>query len=142
MKNVQAIIKPKWEYIVARFDKTLEQAESGDVIYCDPPYFGRYTDYFNTWSEEDEAELASMLHKTKAKFILSTWHHNDFRANTSIEKHWSDFHIITKEHFYHAGGKEENRNPVVEALVMNFEPPKVVPEEKRLELTQVELFAA
>ena len=83
-----------------------------------------------------------MLHKTKAKFILSTWHHNDFRANTSIEKHWSDFHIITKEHFYHAGGKEENRNPVVEALVMNFEPPKVVPEEKRLELTQVELFAA
>jgi DNA adenine methylase len=27
---------------------------------------------------------------------------------------------LTKEHFYHVGGKEENRNPVVEALVVNF----------------------
>ena len=29
---------------------------------------------------------------------------------------------MTREHFYHVGGKEENRNPMLEALVMNFEP--------------------
>lgn len=30
--------------------------------------------------------------------------------------------MLTKEHFYHVGGKEENRKPMLEALVMNFAP--------------------
>ena len=142
VKNIQAVIKSGWQFSVNRFDKTLEKASQGDLIYCDPPYFGRYTDYFNQWAEEDEAELAWLLQKTKAKFILSTWHHNDFRENTSITKHWANFHVVTKNHFYHAGGKEENRNPVVEALVMNFEPPKVEGLAKAIEPSQQDLFAA
>ena len=28
--------------------------------------------------------------------------------------------VLTREHFYHVGGKEKNRNPVIEALVTNF----------------------
>ena len=28
--------------------------------------------------------------------------------------------ILTREHFYHVGGKEKNRNPVVEALIVNY----------------------
>lgn len=30
--------------------------------------------------------------------------------------------MLTKEHFYHIGAKEENRKPILEALVMNFTP--------------------
>jgi DNA adenine methylase len=30
--------------------------------------------------------------------------------------------VLTKEHFYHVGAKEENRKPMLEALVMNFTP--------------------
>ncbi len=30
--------------------------------------------------------------------------------------------MLTKEHFYHGGAKEENRKPMLEALVMNFAP--------------------
>lgn len=30
--------------------------------------------------------------------------------------------MLTKEHFYHIGAKEENRKPMLEALVMNFTP--------------------
>jgi DNA adenine methylase len=55
------------------------------------------------------------------KFILSTWHHNDYRENEYVNTLWSRFAILTREHFYHVGGKEENRNPVVEALVVNFQ---------------------
>jgi DNA adenine methylase len=33
---------------------------------------------------------------------------------------WSKFNIVTRDHFYHSGGKIENRRFVVEALVFNF----------------------
>ena len=33
---------------------------------------------------------------------------------------WSDFHLLTREHFYHVGAKEDNRNPMTEALLTNF----------------------
>ena len=38
-----------------------------------------------------------------------------------IAKYWNKFNIITKDHFYHSGGKIENRQSVVEALVFNFD---------------------
>jgi DNA adenine methylase len=58
----------------------------------------------------------------QGRFVLSTWHHNDFRRNEYIESLWSPFHILTRDHFYHVGGKEKNRNPMVEALIANFPP--------------------
>ena len=70
----------------------------------------------------DEKDLFELLSKTKAGFILSAWHHNDYRKNENIEKYWNKFNIITKDHFYFAGEKEENRNPVVEALIYNYQP--------------------
>ncbi|GAB4330964.1 MAG: hypothetical protein OHK0038_05480 [Flammeovirgaceae bacterium] len=30
-------------------------------------------------------------------------------------------HYLTTSHFYHLGGKEENRNAVTEALIMNYD---------------------
>ena len=88
---------------------------------CDPPYFGRHVDYYNGWSEKDEENLFHLLKETKAKFILSTWHHNDWRENEMVKKHWRQFNILTKDHFYHNGGNIENRREVVEALVCNFD---------------------
>ena len=37
-----------------------------------------------------------------------------------IEKFWSKFNVVTKDHFYHNGGSIENRRTVVEALAYNF----------------------
>jgi DNA adenine methylase len=120
---VAKVIKPepKWTFITQSFEKTINMATANDVIYCDPPYHGRYVDYFNGWSDNDEEMLFSLLKKTPAKFVLSTWHHNDFRKNEMIEKYWKEFNIYTRDHFYHAGGKVENRRSIVEALVCNFD---------------------
>jgi len=38
-----------------------------------------------------------------------------------IKKFWNKFNIVTKDHFYHSGGKIENRRTIVEALVCNFD---------------------
>ncbi|MBI3417476.1 MAG: Dam family site-specific DNA-(adenine-N6)-methyltransferase [Verrucomicrobia bacterium] len=118
----KAMRNSHWEFVCADFRDIINRATKNDLIYCDPPYLGRHVDYFDSWREVDERDLAALLAKTKALFIISTWHSNQYRKNTSLKKFWSDFTMLTREHFYHVGGKEENRNPMLEALVMNFEP--------------------
>lgn len=119
--NVKEVITNKWKFTSRNFAEIIPLAVEKDIIYCDPPYYGRYVDYYNGWTEQDEELLFKLLSQTKAKFILSTWHHNDWRANDMIKKFWMNFSIVTKDHFYHSGGNIENRKTIVEALVCNFE---------------------
>ncbi len=111
-----------WQYDCIPFESAIEKAGARDLIYCDPPYLGRHVDYYDSWSERDERLLHWLLSRTSARFILSTWHSNRYRRNPMLDTLWADFNIVTKEHFYHVGAKEGNRNPVLEALVMNFVP--------------------
>ena len=120
-QNVQKVINDSWEFYNSDFSSIIEKATKDDLIYCDPPYYGRYADYYNGWTEKDEERLFELLSKTEAKFIMSTWHHNAHRSNEMVDKFWNKFNIITKDHYYHSGAKIENRQSVVEALVCNFE---------------------
>lgn len=110
----------KFEFKCQDFETTIKEAQQEDIIYCDPPYIDRHVDYYNGWNGENELHLFNMLSKAKGKFILSTWHHNDFRKNEYIESLWGNFHILTREHFYHVGGSEANRNPMMEAIITNY----------------------
>jgi DNA adenine methylase len=112
----------RWSFVCADFRDVLKQVSASDFIYCDPPYMGRHVNYFDSWTEENERDLALLLTNTTARFIISTWHSNEFRKNIALGKFWGNFTTVTREHFYHVGGKEENRNPMLEALVMNFDP--------------------
>ena len=118
-----------WTFLHQDFRVTLSRATEADFIYCDPPYAGRHTDYFNAWDETQEKSLYEGLKTTQARFILSTWHSNEHRENPAIPTFWSEFNVITREHFYHVGAKESNRKPMLEALVTNFEP--AVPESRK-----------
>ena len=118
--DVACLIQPQWRFTVDSFENIIPQATSDDIIYCDPPYLGRYVDYYSGWTEEDEARLFELLSVTPARFILSTWHHNDSRENAMIGRLWSNFNVVTRDHFYHSGGRLENRRSIVEALVFNF----------------------
>jgi len=120
----------EYDFVCQSFAETIAEAGSQDWIYCDPPYIERHADYFNGWIEEHENELEKSLAATPAKVILSTWHSNDYRTNTFIESLWSDYHMLTREHFYHVGAKEVNRNPMLEALLTNFKTQIPVPMDK------------
>lgn len=111
-----------WTFEVRDFRETLAQAKSGDFVYADPPYAGRHVDYFNSWSDNDEAALGKALGSLPCDFLLSTWHSNEFRSNSAIENVWSraDFHMLKREHFYHVGSSEDLRHPMIEALISNF----------------------
>ncbi len=140
VKAVAHLIKPAWQFINRPFEEVIPMAQAGDVIYCDPPYHGRYVDYYNGWTEENEAKLCELLSATPARFILSTWHHNDWRANEMVPKYWARFNIVTRDHFYHGGAKEENRKPIVEALVFNFDAKPQKPTQKPARPVQPSLF--
>lgn len=123
LSAVSQVIQPEpdWTFYNKSFAEIIPLATENDIIYCDPPYYGRHVDYYNGWTENDEETLFNLLSQTKAKFILSTWHHNDWRENEMIARFWKKFNIVTKDHFYHNGGSIENRRSVVEALVCNFD---------------------
>lgn len=111
-----------WNFVVSDFSDTLALANENDLIYLDPPYQGRHTAYFDSWDENDDLALINILHNTNVKFIYSTWIKNDFRENENIIKYWEDgFNIHHIKHFYHVGGVEKNRNPVVEGLITNYD---------------------
>lgn len=109
-----------YEFRCQDYSLTIAEAQAFDILYCDPPYIDRHTDYFNGWDDKHERNLAQNLASTAARFILSTWHSNEYRANQFLDSIWSQYHILTREHFYHVGAKEDNRNPMLEALVTNF----------------------
>ena len=115
-----------WRFVCQDFHQTLSNLSENDFVYCDPPYLGRHVDYYDSWNENMENELFALLDRVPCKFILSTWHSNRYRKNPFINMLWSKFNILTKEHFYHVGAKEDNRNAMIEALVMNFEPKQLV----------------
>lgn len=68
----------------------------------------------------------------------SIWHSNQYRANLAPEKYASRYTVLTREHFYHVGASEKNRKPMLEAIVLNYNPltPVFMETEKQLALLE------
>ena len=122
VENISQIIENgDYTFKLQEFEETLREIKPDDLVYSDPPYIGRHVDYFDSWSEDEEIILKDGLNNSNAKFILSTWLSNKYRTNQYVFDVWKDCYVSTKEHFYHVGGKETNRNAVYEALLSNIE---------------------
>lgn len=122
VRSVRQLLQQRdWTFAVADFQETFAQASIGDVVYADPPYSGRHTDYFNTWSDENEGALVYLLKSLPCTFVLSTWQENEFRRNPAMDTHWNaeGLHRLSIEHFYHVGSSEDLRHGMTEALITN-----------------------
>lgn len=91
--------------------------EHNSLIYCDPPYYGLYTNYYNTWNESNEQELSETLNSLKQSYMVSTWYNNGVKENETIEKYWNDCEIELFDHKYIVGAKTNNRRNVTEAIL-------------------------
>ena len=129
-----------WVFQRADFRETLAFATPNDFVYADPPYAGRHVDYYNSWSDQDEQDLAVVLKNLPCQFVLSTWYQNKYRTNPNVVKEWSTskFTINMFEHFYHVGPTESLRNSMTEALISNFA--GLVEEKKKKTISQPSLF--
>lgn len=140
VKHLETILpENEWEFICCSFEETIAKATPNDFIYCDPPYIGRHVDYYDSWDEEHEVALRDALFASEAKFMLSTWDENKYRKNEYIDTIWQGCHKITKEHFYHVGAKESNRNSMMEALLTNYNPADI-PNKPLKENEELSLF--
>jgi len=119
IRNVQLIILERdWTFVCQDWKVTLEEAKENDFVYLDPPYIGRHTDYFNSWTMDEAIELSKKTQQLPCKYALSMWLENKYRTNTYINEFWNTHNMFTKSHFYHVGSTENLRNSVVEALVL------------------------
>ena len=89
------------------------------MIYCDPPYIGRHTDYYNGFTAGEADELAVALIGSPAGFALSMWLENKYRRNGYVDRWFADFPQRTLSHFYHVGPAETLRNAVIEVLILS-----------------------
>ncbi len=90
--------------------------------------------------DEDEIDLNRLLNASGSHFMVSTWHSNKYRTNAYINTLWQDCNSVTKTHFYHVGAKEENRNEMLEALILSYQPNEVIEETAKLEYMQLSMF--
>lgn len=121
VKFVEAKMRANnWLFLCQPFEDTIEMADKGSFVYCDPPYIGRHVDYFDSWDAEQEIRLYGCLAAKEARYMLSTWERNRHRENPYISGLWGNCQKTVREHFYFVGAKEANRNPVTEALLTNY----------------------
>lgn len=127
-------------FVCQPFNDTIHMADKNSIIYCDPPYIDRHADYYNGWQDTDEQLLFNLLSNTPSYFMLSTWHHNDYRKNDYIERLWNCFNVLTRAHFYHVGASEKNRSPMIEAIVTNLNVSIMDNTHQKQSETQLHLF--
>ena len=116
----ELIYKKEWKFINMSFIEAFKLMKEDDFTYLDPPYINRYDGYYDAWNENNANQLAELAQKGKAGYALSMWYQNKYRTNEYIGK-WNKGKMLTMEHFYHVGAKEENRNAMIEALIINPE---------------------
>ena len=132
VSHVEKLMKENnWVFLCQSFDKTIKEVPREAFIYCDPPYIGRHVDYYDSWDEKCELLLKKVLVESNKPFMLSTWDFNDYRKNEYINLVWNFCRKINIEHFYHVGARESNRNPMMEALLINHPRPEVKIFEKK-----------
>ncbi len=107
-----------WEFVCADWAEVLDEVRPNDFVYSDPPYAGRFTDYFNTWTENDASRLESRLKALPCPFLYSMWSENKYRKNERLHNAFAEYEIRTFSHFYHLGATEQLRNNMTEALVL------------------------
>lgn len=119
VEKVFQIMKDKdWKFLTLDWRDTLQLASDTDFVYLDPPYIGRNTDYFNSWSDNDADELSRSSSQLPCEYALSMWLENKYRRNNHIEQ-WRGTEIKTFSHYYHLGATENLRNQMTEALVLS-----------------------
>ena len=119
VQNISDIMENKdWVFKSEPWQNIIQEADSNDFIYLDPPYIGRHTGYIQKWEQEDADELAKLTQRSPAGFALSMWLKNKYRKNLHINESWDNLIVRSYEHFYHVGGSENNRNKMIEGLIL------------------------
>ena len=107
-----------WSFVCCDWRDLFTEVKKSDYVYADPPYAGRFSDYYNSWSDDDVNESELSLKSLPCSFLYSMWSENKYRRNDRMHSAFENYEIKTFSHFYHLGSRESLRNSMTEALVI------------------------
>jgi len=109
-----------WAFFADDYKKMFLHAKKDSLIYLDPPYINRVSNYYDNWTEKNERELHELVMNTNARVVLSTWYEANGETNEYVNSLWGDLNLYTSSHRYSVGQTKKNRYPVTEVLLTNF----------------------
>jgi DNA adenine methylase len=132
-KRLQTVVieNMDWKDCFARYDR------DKTVMYIDPPYPGNNCNYlYNMRSWDDHRQLADHLHKSRCKWILSSY------DIPEIRNLYTGYNIISVQSYSGMRVKKNDTSRKLneEVLITNFEPPQI--ETEQVKAGQLQLLEA
>ncbi|HCM9692527.1 TPA: DNA adenine methylase [Enterobacter asburiae] len=104
-------------FICASYDETLAMLTAGDVVYCDPPYDGTFSDYHTAgFSDDDQYDLASILVRRSSEGHPIVVSNSDTRLIRSFYRNFTLHRISTKRSIGVAAGEGKSAGELIAVL--------------------------
>ncbi|MEP8859440.1 DNA adenine methylase [Enterobacter asburiae] len=104
-------------FICASYDETLAILQAGDVVYCDPPYDGTFSNYHTAgFSDDDQYDLASILVRRSSEGHPIIVSNSDTRLIRSFYRKFTLHRISTKRSIGVAAGEGKKADELIAVL--------------------------
>ncbi|WAM45129.1 DNA adenine methylase [Edwardsiella piscicida] len=101
-------------FICASFEETLALLQTGDVVYCDPPYDGSFTCYHTAgFSEDDQYHLASILERRASEGHPVIVSNSDTSLTRSLYRNFTRHRITAKRSMGVAAGDSKSAAEII-----------------------------
>lgn len=93
-------------FICASYDETLALLQTGDVVYCDPPYDGTFNGYHTAgFTEDDQYHLASILERRSSEGHPVIVSNSNTSLTRSLYRNFTHHYIRAKRSIGVAAGE-------------------------------------
>ncbi|MBM6607952.1 DNA adenine methylase [Enterobacteriaceae bacterium RIT814] len=104
-------------FICANYDETLAMLQAGDVVYCDPPYDGTFSDYHTAgFSEDNQYDLASILVRRSSEGHPIVVSNSDTRLIRSFYRNFTLHRISVKRSIGVTAGEGKTAGELIAVL--------------------------
>ncbi len=101
-------------FICASYDETLALLQSGDVVYCDPPYDGTFSGYHTAgFTEDDQYRLASILERRSSEGHPVIVSNSDTSLTRSLYRNFTRHRITAKRSMGVAAGDGKSAAEII-----------------------------
>ncbi|EDQ4901051.1 DNA adenine methylase [Salmonella enterica] len=101
-------------FICASYDETLAMLQTGDVVYCDPPYEGTFSGYHTAgFTEDDQYHLASILERRSSEGHPVIVSNSDTSLTRSLYRNFTRHRITVKRSMGVAAGDSKTAVEII-----------------------------
>lgn len=101
-------------FICASYDETLALLQTGDVVYCDPPYDGTFSGYHTAgFTEDDQYHLASILERWSSEGHPVIVSNSDTSLTRSLYRNFTRHRITAKRSMGVAAGDGKSATEII-----------------------------